>query len=54
MQKNQFIPSVHSSDTVNYSPVFRLATPIFDHVHPKDFQSPFTLHEFIPASKKIS
>ena len=29
-------------------PVNRLATPIFDH----NFQSPFNLHEFVPACKK--
>ena len=25
---------------------------IFDHVHPKHFQSPLNLHEFVPAFKK--
>ena len=38
---NQFILSVHSSNTVN-----------FDHAHIKNFQSPFNSHEFVLACKK--
>ena len=34
------------------SPVTRLATPISDHAHPKHFQAPSNLHEFVPACKK--
>ena len=36
--KNQFIPSVHSSDIINPPQ--------------KNFQSPFALCEFVPACKK--
>ena len=51
--KNQFISSVHSSDPVS----FRVACsdwphPFFDYAHPKNFQSPFNLREFVPACKK--
>ena len=37
-EKYQFIPSIHSWDTVNFrSPVTRLSTSVFDHAHPKIF-----------------
>ena len=49
--KNRLIPSAHSSDTIFQSPIIRLATPIFDHTHPINLQSPFNLREFVPASK---
>ena len=35
--KNQFIQSVHFLDGQFQSPMTRLATPIFDHDHPKNF-----------------
>ena len=49
----QHAKNVYFSDTVN----FRVLSPdwaehIFDHVHPKIFQSPFHFHEFVPACKK--
>ena len=31
------------------SPVTRLATTTFYHAQPRNFQSPFNLHEFVPA-----
>ena len=34
------------------SPVTRLATPIFGHSHPKNFQSLFNMYEFVPPCKK--
>ena len=51
--KEQFIPSVHPSDTVN----FRFLSPdsphpIFYHAHPKDFQLLFNLCENVPSCKK--
>ena len=41
--KSYVTPSVYSSDTV---------TPIFDHAHPRSFQSPFNLHKCATAYKK--
>ena len=34
------------------SPVTRLATPILGHSHPKNFQSLFSMYEFVPPCKK--
>lgn len=44
---NQFIPSVHSLDTVNA----RLATPIFDNTHPNDFRSAFNFRYLYRQAK---
>ena len=52
--KNQLIPSVHSSDTVNFRVHTWLTTPIFDHNQPKNFQSAFNFCEFVSTCKKWS
>ena len=53
MQKIQLIPSLHSSDTVNFRVrKSRLTTPIFDHVKPKNFRPTFNFCEFVSTSKK--
>ena len=36
--KKSIIPSVHSSDIVNFRVVIRLATPIFEQAQPKNFK----------------
>ena len=36
------------------SPVIRLTTPIFDHVHSKNFSSTFNFCEYVSTCKKIS
>ena len=43
---------MHSWDTVNFSPATRLATPIFDHAHPKKFWWTFNLSESVSTCKK--
>ena len=51
--KNRFIPSAHSSDTVNFG-VLSIdweGLLIFDHAHLKNFQS-LNLCEIVPACKK--
>ena len=51
--KTQFIPSVHSSDTVNFrdqkfwSPETRIGIPICDHAQPKNFQSTLNFCGFL-------
>ena len=53
MQKIQLIPSLHSSDTVNFRvQKSRLTTPIFDHAKPKNFRPTFNFCEFVSARKK--
>ena len=53
MQKIQLIPSLHSSDTVNFRVrKSRLTTPIFDHAKPKNFRPTFNFCEFVSTSKK--
>ena len=53
MQKIQLIPSLHSSDTVNFRVrKSRLTTPIFDHAKPKNFRPTFNFCEFASTRKK--
>ena len=53
MQKIQLIPSLHSSDTVNFRVrKSRLTTPIFDHAKPKNFRLTFNFCEFVSTRKK--
>ena len=50
MQKVRLcIPSVHSSNKVNFRIPSPDVTPIFDHAQPKHFQSSFNLREIAPA-----
>ena len=51
--KNRFIPSAHSSDTVNFRVLSRDWEDllIFDYAHLKNFQS-LNLCEIVPACKK--
>ena len=55
MQKKKVLPPVHSSETAS----FRVPSPDWLHKFltmptPKNFQSLFNLHDFVPGCKKIS
>ena len=50
--KKSVILSVHSSDSQFWSLLTRLVTPRFDQALPKNVQSSFNLHDFVPAWKK--